>query len=384
MGKVDAFSKQKDSFRKLNFFQVRKDVVKIWLSFLVENNPVYSNIDLDYIDFENDINMARDKAIESILIESDAHTLNTEQYVSSKLNEDPFVDSEGFQHIYLTNKNGHDSNDPLIHTKDFLNTLKDGMNSNPSDYQDEPPDVKIKPNTTPTDEFNENDSLIYGAFPSLFPVGQGLETCKGGSVGNQLIRKLLLHHDRIYAQTPDFMFLLFNQLIRHTAARSLGIKVKNNLESFQTVTDLIIDPDFDQKLDRALKQPDGPDAKQLLNSFKPHLVSNGSNIPFSASQRSQCLAQLVAYVRFFGPPSFFITISPSDVDSKLMVTLAKKHSGDYEPNASIGTSLPSLSERYKLLVNDPVAAAEVFYRTVESVMEELIGKIIINRFKTRI
>jgi cold shock CspA family protein len=97
------------------------------LSFLVENNPVYSNIELDYIDFENDINKARDNAIESITIESDSHTLNTEQYVCSKMTEDPFVDSEGFQLIYLTNKNGHDSNDIFIHTKKFLNTLKDGM-----------------------------------------------------------------------------------------------------------------------------------------------------------------------------------------------------------------------------------------------------------------
>jgi hypothetical protein len=103
---------------------------------------------------------------------------------------------------------------------------------------------------------------------------------------------------------------------------------------------------------------------------------SGAKIPFSAAQRAQALPQLIAYTNLFGLPSFFLTISPSDLDQPLTIRLTTTSSDRDDVDSSqreLKFPLPTLAERGRLLAENPVAAAEVFQRIMQTVLKTMVG-----------
>ena len=76
-------------------------------------------------------------------------------------------------------------------------------------------------------------------------------------------------------------------------------------------------------------------------------------------------------VHTYGLPSFFLTMSPDDTNSKLVLRFSTHQTGEEETHT---IDLPtSFVEKQKLLAANPVAAAVMFKQLQEHVFEKLIG-----------
>jgi len=71
---------------------------------------------------------------------------------------------------------------------------------------------------------------------------------------------------------------------------------------------------------------------------------------------------------YFGPPSYFITINPADMDSHLLLRLS--YIGG---NPAIGAEIPSVTIRKKLVAEDPVLSAWSYENTIQDVMRIIHG-----------
>lgn len=175
-----------------------------------------------------------------------------------------------------------------------------------------------------------------------------------------------MQRDRKFGTHHTFMFVLFNQFLRHQTARKISIAFKNNPDSISAIASIVQADDFQNSINAALKDRDGSEANSLLKKFLPHIKSSGSALPFSAAERSANLSKLIAYVRHFGSPTYFITVSPNDLGSSLILTLSD----------GMHVVMKNGLERIPAIVaTDAVATAEVFYRSMNKMMQMLIGSI---------
>lgn len=182
--------------------------------------------------------------------------------------------------------------------------------------------------------------------------------------------------DRRFSKDKNFIFLLFNQLLRHTASRSIGLKVKDTKKSLEAVLQIITNTDFFEKLQVAKTDPEGLVAKQLVNAFMPHVQMAGAEIPYSPLQRKHSFSELIAYVRHFGPPNLFVTINVLDSDSKEVIDYCRGFKSETYPDETI---------RKQMVCNDPIASALIFNRQIENILSILIGILITYyRIATRI
>ena len=79
---------------------------------------------------------------------------------------------------------------------------------------------------------------------------------------------------------------------------------------------------------------------------------------------------MLSLVRFYGTPSLFITVTPYEVDSVVVLRLATYGKDDaYD----MSLPLPSFGARSKLALDNAVAVAIAFKRTIEAVLEHALG-----------
>lgn len=97
---------------------------------------------------------------------------------------------------------------------------------------------------------------------------------------------------------------------------------------------------------------------------------SGVEVPWSAMQRKSAMSRILSLMRYHGPPSFFITLAPADMDSTLMLRVAAFGSaGAWD----VSMQLPTLAERHRVLAANPVVAAIVYKRLLEAVLEHIVG-----------
>jgi hypothetical protein len=104
----------------------------------------------------------------------------------------------------------------------------------------------------------------------------------------------MLHHSNVFANEPRFYFLLFNQLHRHTNCRSTSLRVKAQKKHIDAVTRITKAPDFMARLEAANSHPESPDAKRLMASLHPHIITLGAKTPFSPASRKASFNHFLA------------------------------------------------------------------------------------------
>lgn len=233
--------------------------------------------------------------------------------------------------------------------------------------------VRFSMSADPVNEFSENDVLLIGAFPHLFFLGRKPPT--KSSLSGVYRQRLLRFHDQRFSTNHSLLFLLFNQLQRHTALRKIAAKVKSTPEAIQSFYDATEVPGFDQSLKNAFAHPESRDTEKLLRRFLPIIQTSGQPVPFSAAQRQQTLPRLIAYTHMFGLPSFFLTITPSDLDQPLTIRIAVPSTNPASDRTQrlLDFPMPALAERGRILAENPVAAAEIYQRIMEAVLKCFLG-----------
>ena len=92
----------------------------------------------------------------------------------------------------------------------------------------------------------------------------------------------------------------------------------------------------------AVANPDGKASKQIQRMLGPHLRLTGGHIPYSPGARAKCLSELYAMVFYHGLPSFFVTISPSDMDAVLIIELCKNQATPSATDTCRSTNLQTM------------------------------------------
>jgi hypothetical protein len=337
-GPPEHMEAMKSRFKSLPQFQVSMEKVEAWLRVfkMIHSDYTYTTFDrnkipnLDDVFTEGDVEREMEThsgdqtsdSFEYVLLENDNSTNAVEENVADFLDDV----SKNLVHTHEENANGD-----IIEIHEEHQILNDieGLGSN-----------------------------LLKSFPTLFLIPNNFTF----TLQTTSLRHLLLFHDNRFAESQELLFYLFNVKMRHLTLSNTSMYVKSNPSSIEDVMALINDPNFEEKLRHAKSNPNSKAAKDLVQRLKRHLCRSSSRLPFTSFERNLHLSQLVAYCRHFGLPSWFVTISPAEMDSKLVLKMANGE-----------TECIDLKTRQKIVNSNPVAAAEVFYRTVNKVLEHLIG-----------
>ena len=262
--------------------------------------------------------------------------------------------------------------------------LSEALNMAATEHSNEPEDmpmdfeVRAPGGDVPVNEFQENDRLITCGFPDLFFLGEGVQYA--GSIPTTVTSHWLKHHSGRFGRDAQLLFLLFNQLQRHSAAKMVAASVKSHPAHLAALQKLIEDPLFTEKATNALEDPESSEGRVLLRQIEKLITMSTKSVPFSAMERKAAISQLYSMVQFYGLPSWFVTVSPSENNNKIVMTIAnqcKWEDAQGSENASKQRDLVEWSivcdypKRAQLVANDPVAAAQYFAAMTEAMMKHL-------------
>ena len=167
------------------------------------------------------------------------------------------------------------------------------------------------------------------------------------------------------------------QVQRHGHARAVAARVKNDPASFRLFSDIVNAPNFRERLEAALADPQGREAMAILRQLESVLDAVAAPVPYSAMGRNVDVTKLMNMWRAFGWPSAFCTISPDDVHGPLCLrlTVGTVRPGEFpETDDGFMGALQEGQETfqvdlhirnrdlYRRLAANPVAAAEAYHR----------------------
>lgn len=221
----------------------------------------------------------------------------------------------------------------------------------------------------PINEFENNNTLFMASFPFLFLHSRGVPG--NSSLSDNFVQFLLHHYSNRFSQNHRFLFTLFNQLQRHQACKQVSTLVKSNHASIEQFKSIALQPEFKETLRQHINKPNTREAKQFVESLLKCIHVAGSKVPYSPVQQSHHLSEMYAMVQFFGTPTWFLTLSPSDIDSPLTVRLCFKSNSTLD-NEQVTEALNNYGQRAKLVAENPVHAAEVFFKMLEEVFSCLM------------
>ena len=166
----------------------------------------------------------------------------------------------------------------------------------------------------PMNDITDNAKLLLGSFPHLFPTGEGIMT--QGSLPTPRVRHLLTQYDHRFARDHHFLFLLYNQAQRHSAAKAVTAKVKSGSREMIRFCELVNAPTFEERLGAAVRHPDSEEAHSFMQSIVGLLRVTGRQTLYNPAKKG-AICKLYGSVVYFGMPSIFVTMAPSDTNSLL-------------------------------------------------------------------
>ena len=343
--------------------QVRIDVVMDWLNVLRVVNPLYRDVPLLQLDVaQRDIlTSIPNRLLQNAHVTEDETTLRIER--QSSASTAPTVPFQNNVHMTdnVDETTVEDENERAVDTvflNDFLDTsrvstevevlhaLSDKLTSiaknlGPYDTENGGTDrlgvashdistateVVVERQGDILNEFTQNDELLYGAFPWLYLFGKGVEG--KGPLSKPYTSFVLRHFNKKFAQEHNFIFLLFNQMQRHAASRICSTRIYSSRKGVKSFMKTINSPAFDREMACALQNPSSIGAKRFLRKLLPNIRTTGSRVPFGPVERQESKYKLYASVQFFGCPSFFLTVTPNEINSPLCIRLCKRDGDNF-------------------------------------------------------
>ena len=168
--------------------------------------------------------------------------------------------------------------------------------------------------SVPINEFTDAEYALCGAFPDVFFYGRAYGRKNGGPTQKKKIH-LLYQFTAAPSTCIPLIFYLFDQLCRHETLHGMSVKVKSDKEAFEKLSREIGTDSFKSRLRKAVKDPEGEDAKYILGKVLPVLNISGRNTPFGAVERRLALSKIYALQRRYGAPSIFLTIAVDDINN---------------------------------------------------------------------
>jgi hypothetical protein len=220
---------------------------------------------------------------------------------------------------------------------------------------------------TPINEFSNNNDLMGGAFPHIFPT----DAFPSKSYPPEReVRHMLDYYDCRFQSEPTFMFVLNNQRLRHGICRN---NARVNPLFAEEVKARLSEPGFAERLGAALEvrksrgRLTGPQA-ELLTFVRNSIRVPLKKIAFTEGDRAPGAWHIQSLIRCLGMPSFFITVSPSVVDNSLGLRLCVPT----EAQVSGLSAKYDYDARSREVFRMPASSAIFFDRFQKCVLEVLL------------
>ena len=324
--------------------EVRLRVLEIWLLFLQQTNKFYKHIKVDFSEEKaKRLHEAVEAVMKTALITVDP---TLENAIGSTLGKD--VEDTGFPSVVV---------DPQGAKKDMLEGSKEA--------------AKIlfpKESGAAINEFDENEVLLGTLFPWIFATGN---IPREGNMRQDVRRCLLLRYDHRVEREPTLIFLLYNQMQRHSFSRNVAhadAAVATKLNA------LCGNPTFEDEIKKIRDGAKGTRKTAKLRNFLIEAINIGQNVtPFSHGECVSFYLKLISELRFRGSPSVWLTMSPSAMENSFCLRLC--FGSDY-------TGKEEYAIRSSKVLESPAMTA-LFFEVLTHAIEEHLLRIPGNKKKTR-
>ncbi|ETM48838.1 hypothetical protein L914_06688 [Phytophthora nicotianae] len=241
----------------------------------------------------------------------------------------------------------------------------------------------VRRGSEPIVEWDENGSMIAGAFPTLFMMGGDM--LPSGSFPQDLVQHLMRYYDGRFESNVSLIATLFNQLQRHAAIRKTARAVTTHAKTLQKLGKLANSDEFKESLLTAARDPDSPTAKRLNAGLLRLLSVVGGTVPFSPFERAATRPKLAAMRFRFGLPQFWVTVAPPEQDDTTLhrVMLLRKLNAWNDDNCVYTREhfqwelfpqnlKESPSQRLSISTRCPALAALMFERQVKLLQKSIL------------
>ena len=238
---------------------------------------------------------------------------------------------------------------------------------------------------------DQNDPDVdHGAFPTLFPYGvAGPTFYRAQFIGaERYTQRLMRLADRRFSTHPPFCFTMFSVIQRRRVCwgsqRCLdsGFFMDFSKEvdklSPEAINKVIEELELLQKRGRsvnlrALSDANKPTAKALSRLFDKMTSLGGSHLPRSPGSKKDARRELTGMYIKLGLPDLFVTVNPEDRHSPLVVHFHGRHVPLSLDDPDMPTGMSSAFDRFRIVVNDPLAAVQFSAHVMDSFIAALLG-----------
>ena len=244
----------------------------------------------------------------------------------------------------------------------------------------------------PRNDYEHGEENLVMIAPDTFIFGKAYGN-KGPTLSKYEIEHLLMQYTTNAGSNRFLLCQLFESNWRHGVIGNMHAKVSSDPIEFEKVAKEFASEKFQARLRAAVKDPDGPDAKYVLNRLVPYMTFGGRKSVFGALERNQTAGEILAMIRHQGCGHSFLTFGIDDINHPNSIRFALPSSNNSTFPAVVSSasqvemergiklmegegSIPipqSYKERTKLMNNNPVGAAMSFKNMVHDIMSILVG-----------
>lgn len=226
-----------------------------------------------------------------------------------------------------------------------------------------------------TEEFidggTSNPNHLYGAFPKLFPYGEGgFEVARPRKVPYEThVKWALEYQDRRFRKDLHFIFQVFGVLQKRKVCSSAKLQIdkaqyrRHEMAIRRLKPSDLLKAAEEEKRRAPITNPAARSLRELVSSLR-------TKVPGTDESRTGMRSQIWGLTTLKNPASVWVTINPSDTNDPIAQVFAGE---DINLSDFVKTAGPNSTQRAKNIASDPFAAAKFFHYIIAAVLEELFG-----------
>jgi uncharacterized protein DUF6570/helitron helicase-like protein len=228
--------------------------------------------------------------------------------------------------------------------------------------------------TKPESMFN-NSQLFPSMMPWLFPYGLG-------GIGNSKIagpvssiaqkKHLLMYHDKRFQTDPGFPLIAFNQEQIQQSSSAGFVTAKKPY--FAEVTKRLMNldkkvlEDITNRMMKGERVKPETDAEIACFRILSDIDTVGGRVKGSLTSKKYMRNNVWSLISYIGAPSWFITLSPADINHPICIYFADKNI-IFKPDLYFKKA----DDAYRLVTSNPVAAARFFHMMCQNFIKHVLG-----------
>lgn len=216
-----------------------------------------------------------------------------------------------------------------------------------------------------------NPNHLYGAFPTLFPYGEGgFEVPRPRKVPYEThTRWALEYQDKRFRKDLHFIFQVFGVIQKRKVCSSVKLQIdKAQYRRHEMAIRRLKPLDLLKAAEEEKRK--APITNPAVRSLRELVSSLRTKVPGTDESRTGMRSQIWGLTTMKNAPSIWLTINPSDTNDPIAQVLAGE---DINLREFIRTAGPNPTQRAQNVASDPFAAAKFFHYIISIVLEELLG-----------